>query len=115
MTNSLQYATHGTARVSIVAIPKCFGNRLVYLSWKGEFSWAIRDFITGLILRSGDSPLTFSEISQLVTYSEKPVYRSVGRSIEWTTELVASSQREFGAKYDGITPPSIDTGKWKRL
>jgi hypothetical protein len=115
MTQALQYATHGTARVSIVAIPKYCGNRLVYLSEKGEFSWAIRDFITGSILRSGDSRLKLSEIEELVTYSEKPVYRSVGRSDEWTAELVATSQREFGPRYDGNTAPSGEAGRWKRL
>jgi hypothetical protein len=115
MTMTLQYVTHGTTRVSIVAIPKYFGNRLVYLSWKGEFSWAIRDFITGAILRSGDSLLKFSDIEALITYSERPVYRSVDRKAEWTAELVASSQREFGAKYDGNTPPADQAGKWKRL
>jgi hypothetical protein len=111
----ISYAVHGTARVAIIAIPEICGNRLVYLSQKGEYSWAIRDFITGRILRSGDSELTLSEIEALVRYSEKPVYRSVDRRKEWTAELVASSEREFGPKYDDAKPPSTNAGKWKAL
>src|SRR6185503_11819360 len=114
MKPSLKYSAHGTARVSIVEIPKYFGTRLVYLSWKSEYSWAIRDFITGEILRSGDSPLTFSEIEAEIGESEKPIYRSVDRESEWTTELIESSKRMFGSKYDGEKPSSMP-GKWKRL
>jgi hypothetical protein len=111
----LNDSPRGTARVSIVAMPKYFGNRLVYLSWKGEYSWAVRDFITGVILRSGDSLLKLSDLEALVTYSERPVYRSVGREAEWTAELIESSKRFFGAKYDDRTRPTNDVGRWKRL
>ena len=100
--------------MSIVEIPKYFGARLVYLSWKGEYSWAIRDFIAGEILRSGHSSLTFSDIEAEIGESEKPVYRSVDREKEWTAELDESSKRMFGTKYDKEKPSSMP-GKWKRL
>lgn len=115
MQPPIQYAIHGTAHVAIVACPTICGNRLAYLSQKGDWSWALRDFITGRILRSGKSEMTLREIEALVTYSEKPVYRSVERKTEWTRELVSSSRREFGANYDGITPPSSTAGNWRSL
>src|SRR5689334_4291193 len=115
MPAPVQYAVHGTARVAIVACPTICGNRLAYLSHKGDFSWAIRDFITGRILRSGKSDLTLHDIEAQVTYSERPVYRSVERKSEWTRELVNSSQREFGNSYDGVTPPSNNAGHWRML
>ena len=98
-----------------VACPTICGNRLAYLSHKGDFSWALRDFITGRILRSGKSDLTLRDIEAQVTYSERPVYRSVERKNEWTRELVTSSQREFGNSYDGVTPPSNNAGQWRTL
>lgn len=112
---TIKSAAHGTARVSVVAIPQYCNNRLVFLSEKGEYSWAIRDFITGKILRSGDSTLKLSDIEACVTYSEKPVYRSVGRTTEWSSELAASSAREFGAKFDQSTPPSNTAGRWRQM
>lgn len=101
--------------MAIVACPAICGNRLAYLSQKGEYAWALRDFIAGRILRSGKSEMTLPDIEALVTYSEKPVYRSVERKNEWTRELVTSSQREFGTAYDGKTPPSNTAGDWRAL
>jgi len=115
MQAAIQYAVHGTARVAIVACPAICGNRLAYLSQKGDCSWAIRDFITGRILRSGKSEMTLTDIEALVTYSEKPAYRSVERKNEWRRELVSSSQREFGSSYDEQTPPSDSAGNWRGL
>src|SRR5262249_3970472 len=91
----LNYVIHGTARVSDVACPKLLGNHLGLLSDKGEYSWALRDFITGVILRSGDSELTLSEIKLMVTHSEEPAYRSVGRKNEWRRELENLSRTHF--------------------
>jgi hypothetical protein len=114
-TAPINYSAHGTAKVAIVAIPTLVGNRLVYLSQKGEYSWAVRDFIFGEMLRSGDSELTLTQVEALVTCSEKGPYRSVNRTNEWRQELIGSSRREFGARYDASTPPSRNFGKWKRL
>lgn len=111
----INYSIHGTARVAIVACPKILHNRLALLSTKGEYSWAIRDFITGVILRSGDSELKLSEIEAMVMYSEEPPYRSVDRKTEWARELESLSRRRFDGQYDGATPPTESAGKWKRL
>ena len=112
----LNTAIHGTACVTVVAIPKICGKRLVHLSSKGEFSWAIRDCIVEKMLRSGDSKLTLSQIHALITHSEPdPAYRSVGRKDEWARELEALSRKHFGGQYDGTTPPDSSAGKWKKL
>ena len=112
---TINYVIHGTARVAVVACPKLCGRRLVLLSTKGEYSWALRDFIIGVILRSGDSELTLSQIEALITYSLEPAYRSVGRKTEWAQELKQLSTGHFGSQYNGSTPPDTDAGSWKKL
>jgi hypothetical protein len=112
---TIKYAAHGTARVGVVACPKLVGNRLVLFSTKGEYSWAIRDYIKGLMLRSGDSELTLSQIEADVSYSEKPTYRSVNRKAEWARELEQASSQHFGKKYDPTTPALATTGAWKPI
>jgi hypothetical protein len=115
MQSRLRYSTHGTAHVAVVACPTICGNRLIHLSQKNDFSWALRDYIANVILRSGKSEMTLSDIEARVTYSEKPTYRSVDRKSEWARELAASSQSHFGSKYDGVTPPLISLGTWKSI
>jgi hypothetical protein len=111
----MNYTAHGTARVSIVAAPELFGKRLGHLATKGEYSWALRDFITGKILRSGDSALTLSDIEAMVVDSWYPKYRAVQRSREWATELEQLSIAHFGDAYDAKTPPNAVSGTWRTL
>ena len=110
---SINYASHGTARVAVVACPHLVGNRMVLLSTKGEYSWAIRDYIAGAMLRSGNSRLTLSEIEADIAYSEKPAYRSVNRNAEWARELEQSSKGYFAKRYDPTSAPLQSTGTWK--
>lgn len=111
----MHYATHGTARVAIIDCPNMLGRRLGHFTTKGEYSWALRDFITGMMLRSGFSHLTLSQIEALVASSQFPIYRSVQRKEEWTAELEQLSRIHFGNKYDAATPPNSQYGSWKRL
>lgn len=111
----MNYTSHGTARVSIVACPELLGKRLGHLATKGEYSWALRDFIAAKILRSGDSPLTLSEIEAHVTESWFPTYRAVQRSIEWAKELERLSVAHFGQEYDPQKPPNSQYGTWRPL
>lgn len=111
----MNYASHGTARVSIVACTELLGHRLGHLATKSEFSWALRDFITNRILRSTQSPLTLSEIEALVEQSRYPTYRAVQRSGEWAKELERLSQAHFGQDYDAQTPPNAKYGPWKAI
>jgi len=112
---TINYAAHGTARVAVVSCPKLTGNRMVLLSTKGEYSWAIRDYISGLMLRSGESELTLSEIEAEISYSEKPTYRSVNRKAEWARELEQLSTGHFGKKYDPGRPALVSMGAWKPM
>lgn len=111
----MNYTSHGVAKVAIVSSPELFGKRLGHLATKGEYSWALRDFITGRILRSGDSSLTLSEIEALVTGSQFAAYRAVQRANEWALELETLSRAQFGQEYDPKTPPNGRHGTWKRL
>lgn len=112
---TIRYDAHGTARVAVVACPRLVGNRLVLLSTKGEYSWAIRDYIKGLMLRSGDSEMTLSKIEADVSYSERPTYRSVNRKGEWKRELEQLSTQHFGKKYDPNRSASANMGVWRPL
>ncbi len=112
---TIGYVAHGTAQVAVVACPKLIGNRLVLLSTKGEYSWAIRDYIKGLMLRSGDSEMTLSEIEVDIAYSEKPTYRSVNRKGEWKRSLEQLSTQHFGKKYDPNRTALSSTGVWKPM
>ena len=111
----MNYANHGTARVAIVACPHLVGNRLALLSTKGEYSWALRDYIGGVMLRSGDSPFTLTQVEADVAHSATPPYRSVNRKKEWANELEHASKRHFGSRYDSATPPLQSIGTWKKL
>jgi hypothetical protein len=59
--------------------------------------------------------MTLGQIEEQVNYSEKCPYRSVNRANEWKQELISSSRRVFGSKYDPETPPASACGKWKRI
>ena len=111
----MNYVSHGVAKVAIVSSPELFGKRLGHLATKGEYSWALRDFITGRILRSGDSPLTLSQIEAFVTGSQFATYRAVQRATEWAEELELLSRAQFGQEYDANTPPNGRHGAWKKL
>jgi hypothetical protein len=111
----MKYTAHGTARVAIIYAPEIFGERWGHLATKGEFSWALRDFIPALMLRSGDSSLTLSDIEKLVKDFRFATYRSVDRAKEWADELAALSRAELGPAYDSSTPPNSRLGTWKKL
>jgi hypothetical protein len=111
----MNYTAHGTAKVAIIYAPDIFGERWAHLATKGEYSWALRDFITGQMLRSGDSTLTLTDIEKLVKDDRYAAYRSVERAKEWANELAVLSHAEFGPKYDPTTPPKSRFGTWKKL
>ena len=120
----INYANHGRYRVSVIQSPKILGNRLGYLSMQGDESWAIRDYIGGVMLRSGDGvitavsgkELTLVEIEAVVddSWSDVP-QRAVGRTNEWTGDLEFRSKNIFGKNYDAQTPPNDSWGRWRPL
>jgi len=120
----INYANHGRYGVAVIKAPKILGYRLGYLSMQSDESWAIRDYIGGVMLRSGGGvstavsgkELTLKEIESVVddSWSDVP-QRSVGRMNEWTADLEFRSKNIFGKNYDAHTPPSDSWGRWRPL
>jgi len=112
----INYTSHGRYVVAIIKCTKIFGNRLGYLSMENNSSWAIRDFIGGVMLRSGASRRTLADIEAVVDeFYPHPPYRAVGRKHEWVSDLESRSRAIFGKTYDAHTPPDSSWGGWKPL
>ena len=76
----------------------------------------MRDYLTGQIVRSGDSTMTASQIEALVEYAEEAAYRSVKLIPRWKADCRAASERHFGAVHVDVTTPNPATlGTWKRM
>lgn len=113
---AVKYAAHGNHRVSKVVIPKITGMRLVHLSVDGPEAWCIRDYITGRMLRSGNSEKTAGDIEAEVTdYFIPKIKRSVGRVADWKAELEKESNERFGEQVDLNSEPNPTWGRWKQL
>jgi len=97
-------AQHGKCDVALIALtghPK----RVYHFSKTAnqEESWAVRDYLYGQIVRSGDSTLTASQIEALVEYAEEAAYRSVKLIPRWKSDCRASSERHFGTAHVELT------------
>jgi hypothetical protein len=119
---NIDYTNHGPYGVTIIEAPKIFGNRLGCLSMRpdgrrpGQDSWALRDFITGVMLKCEDSRQSLADIeAEVIDCGGHPEYRAVTKKREWAKDLEDRSKRKFGSKYDAVTPPSNSWGKWRRL
>jgi hypothetical protein len=113
---NIHYTKHGRYGVAIIQAPKLFGKRLGYLSMENDSSWALRDYIGGVMLRCGDSPtIKLSDIEAVVEKYWPAPYRSVDRRQEWTDDLETRSKNIFPTSYDGSTPPSTSWGPWRPL
>ena len=113
---NIEYTPHGRYGIAVIKAPKIFGNRLGHLSMENDSSWALRDFIYGVMLRSGGSIHTLSDISAaVIDYYPDPPYRAVGRKHEWAADLGSRSRAVFGRSYDAQTPPDDVWGRWKPL
>jgi hypothetical protein len=111
----ISYTKHGRYGVAIIQAPKIFGNRLGYLSMENDSSWALRDYVGGVMLRCGDSPNTLSDIEATVEEYWPAPYRSVDRRQEWTSDLETRSKSIFPTTYDTHTPPNSSWGPWQPL
>jgi hypothetical protein len=112
---TLDHAYRSRQRVSLVALPQVFGNRMVHLSTQGPYTWAIRDYIGGWLLRSRRSRLTTAQLEALVTHCEPPVACPIYLKRTWKEELEARSQRHFRDSYDPTSLPLTSAGAWARL
>jgi hypothetical protein len=118
MPTNIPFESHGACSVALIALKEHPKRVYHYSKTSGqEESWALRDYLTGEILRSGDSTMTASEIEGLVDdYAEEPAYRSVKLIPRWKVDCQAASERHFGAAHvDLVTrnPPTL--GNWHRM
>jgi hypothetical protein len=108
---------HGKCDVALIALEGHPKRVYHYSKTSGEEeSWAVRDYLTGQIVRSGDSTMTASQIEALVEYAEEAAYRSVKLIPRWKADCQAASERHFGAAHVNVNTPNPATlGTWKRM
>ena len=113
----IPFENHGRYLVALIAIKGDPKRVFHYSKTAGqEESWAIRDYFTLEILRSGDSPRTASEIENLVDYAVEPAFRSVALIPRWKADCQAASERHYGAAHVDLTSRNPATlGKWRRM
>ncbi len=112
----IPFRNHGKYEVALIAL-KGHPRRFYHYSKTAgeEESWAVRDYLSGKMIRSGDSRLTASQIEALVEQAEPPAYRSVNHA-GWKDDCQAASVEHFGSAHVDVTSPNPPTlGKWKRL
>ena len=117
MSIHIPYEQHGACQVALIAL-KGQPKRVYHYSktYGQEESWALRDYLTGMIVRSGDSMLKASEIEAQVEYAEEPAFRSVKLIPRWKDDCKAASEKHFGAAHvDLTTPNGTALGNWQRL
>jgi hypothetical protein len=115
------YSSHGGRhQVAIVHCPRIINGRLVHLSQDGPHSWAIRDFITGTMLRNSPNPnyatssYTLAQIEAEVTYWEEPLFVPVSRISEWRRHLEERT-RVVLRKPPSTKLPDPKYGYWRPL
>lgn len=117
-TTSIPFINRSKYRVVLVAL-KDHPKRLYHYCKTGaeEYSWAVRDYLTGQIIRSGDSKMTASQIEEeWVEYAEQPPSCPEKRVDFWRDHCQGSSERHFGTRHADSTSPNPPTlGAWKRM
>jgi len=113
----IPFENHGRYLVALIAIKGDPKRVYHYSKTSGEEeSWAVRDYFTQEIVRSGDSTMTASEIENLVEYADAPVYRSVALIPRWKVDCQSASERHYGAAHVDLTSRNPATlGKWRRM
>ncbi len=116
----VQYRSHGGRhQVSVVCCPRILGNRLAHLSQDGPGSWALRDFITGRMIRNSPPPnrasstRTLEEIEAEVTHSEPPPFYAVEFHQDWALYLRLRAMALFGSC--GAEPADPEFGTWEEI
>ena len=118
----IHYSPHGgNHHVSVVYCPHILGNRLGHLSQDDPNSWALRDFITGRMIRNTSSPnypatsnQTLAEIEAEVIYSEVPPFYAVENISEWTTYLRLRTLAVLDLPLNEA-PPNDEFGNWQPI
>jgi hypothetical protein len=89
-----------------------------YCKTRGEeYAWAVRDYLTERMVRSGDSKMTALQVEEEWTdYVEEPPSCPVKRIDFWKDYCQAASERHFGrAHVDLVTPNPRTLGTWKHM
>jgi hypothetical protein len=117
----VQYTSHGGRhQVSVVCCPAILGNRLAHLSQDGPGSWALRDFITGRMIRNAPPPnrasstRTLEEVEEQVTYSEGPPFYAVKHHRDWALYLRLRTMAVLGS-CRAIERPNPQFGNWEEI
>ena len=118
------YRYHGGIhQVAIVCCPAICGKRLVHLSQDSCNSWALRDFVTGKMIRNSrcqptqSSNRRLADIENEVKYCEPPPFYNIENVQDWTLYLrlrtmVVFSVREGSLDY---SRPNPAFGTWRLL
>jgi hypothetical protein len=117
----VSYSSHGGRhQVSVVHCPNICGSRLAHLSRDGPGSWALRDFITGQMIRSTPPPNaatsghTLAQIEAEVVSSETPPFHSVENVADWATYLRLRTMATL-ALTPSTAPPNTAFGHWQPI
>ena len=113
----IPFENHGRYLVALIAIKGSPKRVYHYSKTSGEEeSWAIRDYLTQEIVRSGGSSMTASEIENLVDWADAPAYRSVALIPRWKVDCQAASERHYDAAHVDLTSRNPATlGEWHRM
>ena len=114
------YRSHGGKhQVSVVHCPEILGKRLGHLSQDGPGSWALRDFITGRMIRNSPLPnhasssCKLAQIEAAATYSELPPFYRVDHVRDWAHYLRWRTSAVLGNC--DYSDPNPNFGKWEQL
>ena len=114
----IPFENHGACSVALIAL-KGHPKRVYHYSKTSgqQESWAVRDYLSGEIVRAGDSAMTALEIENMVDdYAQEPAYRSVARIPRWKADCQAASENHYGAAHVDLTTRNPTTlGRWRRM
>lgn len=113
----IPFKSRGRALVALVAL-RDHPRRIYHYSKTGEeeYSWAMRDYLTGARVRSGDSTMTASQIEDLVDHAEAPPSCPVKQIDFWSRYCAQASERHFGTgNVDSTNPNPPMLGEWKGI
>lgn len=117
MATEIPFERHGPCLVALVCL-RGQPNRLYHYSKTDgeEESWAVRDYLVGEILRSGDSSKTASNLEAMVTHAERAQFRAVGRIPDWKRDCGQASTQHFGSvNTDTTSKNSGHLGVWRPM
>ena len=117
LANNIPFRIRGKCLVALIAL-RGHPKRVYHYSKTcgEEYSWAVRDYLTEWMVRSGRSEMTASQVEELIDHAEVPSPCPVDRIGFWKPDCRAASERHFGpAHVDLATPNPLILGAWKPM